>query len=167
MDGTTVCDNCIRKTGGCCTNINLVIHETEIKPFKDAKEKKLIPATQILERISGNGNLFLYQTNGERCVFLTSSNTCSIYDRRPTVCSMYPIVWKKTAINPTNLFIDLLCPLTHSMPIKDLYKPSTDIKKKKMIKEIGSLVFDSDASSYLNISDIKRSSDVLDEMYQD
>lgn len=165
MKGKTVCANCIQKTGGCCTSINLIIHETEIKPFENAKKKKLLPPTHVLERISDKSNLYSYQTNGERCIFLTSTNTCSIYDQRPTVCNMYPIVWKKTAINPTNLFIDLLCPLAHSMPIRDIYKTSTEMNRKKMMKEIGPLVFDSSTSSYLNISDIKNSSKVLDEIY--
>ncbi len=167
MENKNICNECIIKTGGCCTNANLIIHSSEINPFLEAKTKDVIPPTQSLEKLSDEKDLYFYQTNGERCIFLSSSNACLIYDTRPTICKMYPILWNKTALDPTNIFIDLLCPLAHSVPISDIYKTSRDINIKKMIKKIGPLVFDHTASTYLNINDIKRSSEAFDEIYSD
>ena len=167
MSENNTCNNCINLTGGCCTNANLIIHKSEIKPFMEAKKTGRLPESQSFEKLDDEDDLYFYQAHGERCLFLSDENNCIIYDQRPTVCKMYPIVWKKSPIDPTTIFIDMLCPLTHSMPIKDFFKANVTIENQKIMKLIGPLIFDQTDSSYLNITDKKRSSDALTKLYDE
>jgi hypothetical protein len=78
---------------------------------------------------------------------------------------MYPIVWKKSSIDPSNVFIDMLCPLTHAVPIREIYKQSKSILNDKMMKNIGPLVFNEHNNGYLNLTDQKSSSEGLAGLY--
>ena len=167
MEHKNICNDCISTTGGCCTGVNIILHESEVKPFLYAKEKHLFSESDNLEELKGQKDLFVYTSGTKRCHFLTESNTCSIYNSRPTICKLYPIVWKKGIIESNDIFIDLLCPLTHVKPILDLYSSSQELENKKLIKKIGSLVFNENDSSFLNITDKKRSSDALSNIYDE
>ena len=61
MKEKNVCSNCIDLTGGCCTNVNLVIHISEAQPFSDAIEKNFFPKDHALESLKDENNLFFYQ----------------------------------------------------------------------------------------------------------
>lgn len=167
MEHKNICNDCISTTGGCCTGVNIILHESEVKPFLHAKKEGLFTESDNLEQFKEQKDLFVYTSGTKRCHFLTDSNTCSIYDSRPTICRLYPIVWKKGIIESSDIFIDLLCPLTHVKPIVDLYASTQNLENQKLIKEIGSLVFNENDSGYLNITDKKRSSDALAKLYKD
>ena len=167
MEEMPVCTNCIRKTGGCCTNVHLIIHSSEITPFLKAKDSGLFTKSHVLEKWNDNKDLYVYTSTDQRCIFLSTNNTCLIYEKRPTICRLYPVVWKTGIIEPFNIYIDLLCPLSHVVPIIDIYKPSKKMINKELMKKIGSLNFDDNDCSYLNITDKKQSSDGLKALYDE
>ena len=165
LEPTNVCYDCINKTGGCCTNVKLIIHKSEISEFLKAKKMNKFSNSDSLEVFDNSGNLYVYSSSHKKCHFLTSNNTCSIYNSRPLICKLYPVVWKKGLIETTDIFIDILCPLSHSVPLMNLYNPVNEIENKKMMKKIGSLEFNQYDSDYVNITDKKRSSEGLTSLY--
>ena len=166
MKEKNVCNNCIISTGGCCTNPNLIIHGSEIGPFLEAKEKHKFPDEHTFDKLQDENDLYFYQANGNRCVFLSDHNSCLIYSRRPTVCKLYPVVWKNGIVESFNIYIDLLCPLTHTIPLVKIHSQSQEMDNQIMIKRIGGLIFDDNDNSYLNITDKKNSSEGLSAIYE-
>lgn len=167
MDEISVCHDCINRTGGCCTNVNLILSKSEIKPFLETKQQGQFSESDSLEKWDSGGELYTYNSGEKKCIFLTEKKTCLIYETRPIICKLYPIVWKKGLIESFETFIDLLCPLTHAKPIIEMYKPTQENNTKKLMKEIGSLEFDQEDCSYLNITDKKRSSEALHDLYEE
>jgi len=43
----------------------------------------------------------LYQVNQNKCPFLLADNTCKIYEKRPTACRMFPLMWSTGPITRT------------------------------------------------------------------
>ncbi len=162
-----ICINCITRTGGCCTDMNLLVDESEAGPFLEAKEKNLLPKNHSFEKLETRKEIFLYQSRGERCMFLSNENTCSIYDKRPSICKLYPIVWKRTSLDPINIYADMLCPLTHAIPIVKLYEQTKKEENQILMKKIGPLDFNDIDYSYLNITEKKDSSSALHDLYEE
>ena len=167
MNEKNICTDCITKTGGCCTDMNLFVDVTEAQPFLEAKEKGLLPDNHSFDKLDNRKDLFIYQSRGERCMFLSTSNACSIYDKRPSICKLYPIVWNKTAVNPINIYADMLCPLTHAVPILKLHEQTKKVENRILMKKIGPLDFNDIDYSYLNITEKRSTSTALDDLYEE
>lgn len=165
MESKTICQKCIEITGGCCTSVNLFIHRTEISPFLERKDTFGLPTDHSLEAWDKNEEIYVYNSSHNQCMFLGSDNLCTIYENRPLVCRMYPFLWKENALNLNEIFIDILCPLAHYRPFKKMYEESNNEKNQQQIENLGTLRFDVDEKNYLNITDIKNSSEILEILY--
>ena len=86
-------------------------------------------------------------------MFLDNGHKCLIYEKRPLICSLYPILWEEQD-GVMNYFADFACPLAHITPVHDLYNWVKEPSKKKLIEILGELEFESNLIQYVNISKI-------------
>ena len=126
-----------------------------------------LPINHSLEVWDKNEEIYIYNSDHKRCMFLGSDNLCMIYESRPLVCRMYPFLWKKNALILTEIFADMLCPLMHFNAIRKMYEESDNEKNRQQIENLGTLNFEIDEKNYLNITDIKNSSDILEILYNE
>ena len=71
---------------------------------------------------------------------------------------MYPILWTREE----RYFIDLSCPLAHTIPLKDILTWSEDPRNKNQIKNMSQLDFNINKRQYAHISQLKESFSVLE-----
>ena len=163
------CKDCISQTGGCCVNVRLFLTEEDIIPFTEVIDKGFLPENHTFEIWSDNGlngeKTYVYNSKREPCVFLQADQTCAIYDNRPGVCRLYPVLWNKDQEDPFSIFIDLLCPLAHTKPLFDIYDYALDPRNIDHMRKIGPLNFDPGDTNSINITDKKRYFDGLKNLY--
>ena len=158
MAKKNVCQSCISHSGGCCVDVRFSVHMKEAKPFIDLKNYDKLPDGHKFYMEKGEKDTYIYSSGGNRCVFLTDKNTCGIYDQRPLICRMYPILWKPN----DNYYVDLACPLTHLVPLKDISEwPSKPINKE-ILNQINELDFDGRNRQYINLKTIREMNDALE-----
>lgn len=158
MIAENICPACIKHSGGCCTSVCLIIHKSELLPFIEAKKNNQFPDSHTLEPWDEDNNLFAYKSAEEPCVFLGNDKRCLIYPDRPLICRMYPILWTREE----RYFIDLSCPLAHTIPLKDILTWSEDPRNKNQIKNMSQLDFNINKRQYAHISQLKESFSVLE-----
>ena len=157
MAKKNVCSECINHSGGCCVGVRFNIHANESKIFLEARESGQMPASHKLEN-DKDDNTYLYDSgDGSRCTFLGENNQCTIYHERPLICRLYPILWKKD-----NYFIDLICPLVHVVPLRDIATWPESQRNKKSLVDIPELDFDGRNRQYVNLKTILGMNDALE-----
>ena len=146
-----VCQECIKHSGGCCTNVNFCIHKSEASPFLEYISTKGLPLGHKFEKFGENSDLFLYNSSDNPCIFLDENHRCQIYDHRPLICRVFPVLWT----NPDNFFIDMSCPLTNIIPLRNIANWIDDPRNKEQIELMKKLDFKSRQKRYLPISGLK------------
>ena len=156
MAKKNVCSECINHSGGCCVGVRFNVHEKEIQPFLEAQKSGKLPLNHKLVQDKDDKTTYLYDSgNGGRCMFLGDKNQCTIYDKRPLICRLYPILWKKD-----NYFVDLICPLVHALPLRDIATwPS---KNTESLKDMPELDFDGRSRQYINLKTLFGMNDALE-----
>lgn len=157
MAKKNVCNECINHSGGCCVGVRFNVHKNEVKPFLEAKQSGKMPINHKLE-FDKDDNTYLYDSgDGERCIFLGKNNQCTIYDQRPLICRLYPILWKKD-----NYFVDLICPLVHVVPLREIATWPEKNQNKKSLPDIPELDFDGRNRQYINLKTLLSMNDTLE-----
>lgn len=155
----SICQSCIEKTGGCCTNVTFTISEKEIAPFFE-KQKSGLPEGHsiVLNDDDDDVKTYNYDSNGEACMFLDADNKCSIYDKRPLICRTYPVNWgiEKKKIT---FYLDFECVLSHHIPVNTFYKKVADPRIQQQYHELGDMEFDPELARYVDISTLYKVSD--------
>ncbi|MCY3410669.1 MAG: YkgJ family cysteine cluster protein [Candidatus Heimdallarchaeota archaeon] len=158
---TSICNDCINISGGCCTEVNFTISSKEIAPFVEA-EKNGFPDghTLTLNHDGEDIQTYDYDSGDDRCVFLGMDNRCMIYERRPIICQTYPINWRIKRKKIT-FHLDFVCVLSHSEPIKKFYQQTTDPKIVDQCIELGDMDFNAKESRYINLSKLSQEADPM------
>jgi len=154
MATKNVCSECIKHSGGCCVSVRFNVHVREVQPFLEAQKNGKISDKQKLVQDKSDKAQYLYDSGDERCVFLNDFNSCSIYDKRPLICRMYPILWKKD-----NHFVDLICPLVHLVPLREI--ATWPDKNKESLVFMDELEFDGRSRQYINLKTLNSMNDAL------
>ena len=147
-----ICNTCINADGGCCKDVILNIHISEIKPFEEQFSSGKAPENHSLEVDLFHPDHYLYNSAKESCMFLGKERACTIYERRPLICRMYPLKWQ----NKNNFHIDLSCPLAHSVPFQEIMKWSNDPRNEVLIKILDSENFNSQSNHYASVTKLKK-----------
>ncbi|MCC6034902.1 MAG: YkgJ family cysteine cluster protein [Desulfurococcaceae archaeon] len=98
-----------KKCAKCCFNTEMILTLSDItrlesKGYRGFYEKR-------------SGFYRLINING-RCVFLSPSNLCLIYEDRPLGCRAYPLIYDEAR----GVIVDSECPLRSEISCEDLYK---------------------------------------------
>lgn len=113
-----VCYDCGAK---CCQSVILPINKEEpaAEIFLDKyAEDELPEGHQMWDDEDTRENNWRYESNREPCMFLDQEKLiCLIENKKPVICKTYPLKWK----NAFNYFISLRCPLTHHIPLKEIF----------------------------------------------
>ena len=154
----SVCQECIKHSGGCCTAVKLSIHSSELNVFLEYIMKNSLPEGHILDVIDEEKDVYQYSSGEDRCVFLDKNNQCQIYSNRPFICRMYPIMWKAKE----NLFLDMTCPLLYVIPIRDIVDWVNEPRNQEQLKIIDDLNFLTQSNKYLSFTSLKNDYPVLE-----
>lgn len=146
-----LCHQCIKQTGGCCTDVEFSIHVDEAEPFLKAFENAIAPEGHILEKDKSDPEVYEYSSNEEPCMFLDDNNRCSIYERRPTICRTYPILWAENK-GIMNHYLDCSCPLAQRVSLQEIRSWVLQLPKPEIIEKIGELDVDIKDPSYINLT---------------
>ncbi len=100
------CDLC----GRCCTrefNDHVFLLEKDVSVIRDIDPDGLEPAPYP-EYCDQNGNFYvsgyaLRVKEDGSCIFLNENNKCRIYNKRPSICSLYPYMLNREADDDGNL----------------------------------------------------------------
>jgi Fe-S-cluster containining protein len=160
-----ICDECIKETGGCCTAVEISLHIDELEVFKNRFANNP-PKGHTLEIHDDETDVYLYSSQDDPCMFLNSENKCSIYEKRPLICRMYPIMWEGE--DNLNYFADFACPLAHMIPTREMNLWQQDPRNKGYIEKMGELDFTSTEPQYVNLTVITEEVDppyLLDHTY--
>ena len=157
MAKKNICSECINHSGGCCVGVRFNVHENEIGPFLKAQNSGKMPSSHKLV-YDKDDSTYLYDSgNNNRCMFLGVNNQCQIYDKRPLICRLYPILWKKD-----NYFIDLICPLVHTIPLRDIATWPETTMNRASLKDMPELDFDGRSRQYINLKTLFGMNDTLE-----
>lgn len=139
---SNICFKCYKAGNSCCDSVKLGIlyDEPAYKHFIKAETDKLFPKGHNLrQRYDGKDrndkdtwdeDAVLYDSNREFCHFFDKETAkCGIYDDRPMICKVFPNVWQ----NQETIFISLTCPISHTIPLKDI-KDWTEPYKDQIAK---------------------------------
>ncbi|OLS23436.1 MAG: hypothetical protein HeimC2_26400 [Candidatus Heimdallarchaeota archaeon LC_2] len=149
----SVCQRCIKLTGGCCEKVTFALLENEYSMFKQRFDNGTAPKNHTLEIHDEEEKIYQYSSNKERCMYLGNDNNCSIYDVRPTICRTYPILWQEPEDNDElQYFLDIACPLTYRVPYRDFLGWIEAYQDK--ITEMGELDFEMTDSQYVNLTSL-------------
>lgn len=154
----SVCSACIDISGGCCVGVRFNIHIDEITKWLEKEKNGGYPLNHVFKIDKDDKDQYIYDSQGERCVHLNENNICSIYEDRPLMCRMYPILWKKRE----NYFVDMICPLVHFIPLRDIATWPEDPKNKKMMKNMDELEFDGRSRQYINLKTLREMNEALE-----
>lgn len=157
-----VCSECINKDGGCCVGVNFNIHKSEVLPFLEIEKNGGYSDKHTFYRDKDDKDQYYYNSRKERCVHLNDDNICIIYSERPLMCRMYPILWKKD-----NIYIDMICPLTHFLPLRNIAFWPNDPKNKAQLIHMEELDFDGRSRQYINLKSLKAMNDALAPIIED
>ncbi|MHA2089372.1 MAG: YkgJ family cysteine cluster protein [Candidatus Kariarchaeaceae archaeon] len=146
-----ICTACINDSGGCCTEVEISIHIDELAPFKERFDAGSAPAGHTLEIHDDDTKVYLYTSQEDSCMFLNEDTTCGIYEKRPLICRMYPVMWEEKK-KTMNFFGDFACPLAHMIPVRDLASWSWNTKNKGYVDKMGELDFESSEPQYVNLT---------------
>lgn len=150
-----VCSACISHSGGCCVGVRYNVHEKEIKPFLEAQKSGKLPSGHKIV-YDKTDKTYLYDSgDGNRCMFLGERNQCTIYNERPLICRLYPILWKKD-----NYFVDLICPLVHAITLREI--ATWPAKNSDSLKDMPELDFDGRSRQYINLKTLFDMNDALE-----
>ena len=163
MTTETICQQCIRHSGGCCTSVCLTIHKSEIQPFIEAEKKNNFPEGHTLEPWDEEKDLFVYKSAEDPCLFLGEDKQCTIYPNRPLICRMYPILWTREE----SFFVDLSCPYAHTIPLKEILTWPNEQKNHEQLKNMSQLEFNINKKQYAPISRLKENFTVLELLDKD
>lgn len=153
-----ICSECIKHSGGCCVGVRFNVHAKEIKPFLEAQQSGLMPKSHKLTQDKDDKDSYLYDSGSHvPCVFLGANNQCQIYNERPLICRLYPILWKKD-----NYFVDLICPLVHVVPLRDIATWPEKSKNKEGLIDMPELDFDGRSRQYINLKTLLGMNDALE-----
>lgn len=157
MEKQTTCQKCIRENGGCCSDVRFSVHLSEAKPFIQYFENEN-PKNHKLKLTKGDPEFYVYDSGNEDCIFLNDQKLCSIYADRPLMCRLYPLMWKEDK----KFYIDLLCPLTHVIPLQKIYNWKNDPKNKRQLSQMEELYFDARERQYVNIKSLIQQNSALE-----
>ena len=152
MPRKDICQKCININGGCCTNVKLLIHGSEIDAFRERYNTNTLPLEHEFEVVDKERDLYLYDSGGERCMFLNADNICSIYEQRPLICRLYPLKWQTME----NYHIDLSCPLAHLIPLNEIAHWRDEDKNTHLLTKMVPLHFNSKSKDFANITNLKK-----------
>lgn len=130
------CAKCIEIAGGCCTDQAITIQEDKAQPFLDVFAKKQ-PKGHTLE-YDKRDHTYEYRSKGP-CIFLGKDKSCQIYDQRPLICQMYPILWEG---KPLKFYLDKNCMLVHKILPEEFRKWVGKKETYLEIELLGELDFD-------------------------
>ena len=147
----STCQKCIAEDGGCCTNVVITLHESEAEPFFERLHSKNLPDGHIFSQDYVDADLWEYNSNEEACMFLGKDNNCSIYDKRPTICRTYPVMWTKRRYQ-MNYYVDSSCPLSKEVTVKELVNWMEHLPHPELMKKIGDLDFNTRDRDYVNLT---------------
>lgn len=118
-----ICQKCYDSRGGCCSSVVIPINKNEPAAalFLEKFKEDSLPEDHKLWDDENNfddmRNSWIYNSNKESCMFLDQENgSCKIHDNKPVICKTYPLKWR----NQHTFLISMGCPLSHSIPIKDI-----------------------------------------------
>ena len=152
----TVCSECINIDGGCCVGVKFNVHISEASRFIEVEKNGGIPSNHTFKIDEDDKEQYVYDSDKDRCVHLDENNACSIYEDRPLICSLYPILWKKK-----NYFIDMICPLVHFIPLRDIAMWPDEPKNIEIMKYMDELDFDGRSRQYINLKTLHEMNDAL------
>lgn len=150
-----VCQACLAHSGGCCVDVRFSFHDSEAQPFVERQDQDSLPYLHKL--IKESDGSYTYDSGGDLCMFLDEEYRCTIYDQRPLICRLYPVLWKKGV-----LAVDFTCPLSHLVPLREMLKWLESPANKKQINLMPELDFDLRARRYVNIITLREDNDVLE-----
>ena len=149
MENNSICQKCIATNGGCCVDVTFSIHISELDPFlKFETENGGLPSGHSLKTTKEEPEFYTYDSGEKKCMFLGEDLKCSIYAKRPLMCRLYPILWRK----PDIVYIDMLCPLSHVIPLHEIANWVNSPQNKKQMSNMDDLDFDARNRQYLNIN---------------
>ena len=151
-----MCSYCISKTGGCCTGVELALLPDEIPLFQKRFDDGTAPEGHTLELYEEETKTFLYKAGtGKACMYLAEDNSCSVYDERPGICRAYPLMWVESEYEGEDFtyFLDMACPLTHTIPLATIANWIELPLLKEKITSLGELDFDVKDEQYLNLTE--------------
>jgi len=100
-----------KKCGTCCKNLLEDIDGNEAGLLLTVKERKFFPSKMISPRFAIGtrkpDKTILYQLNVKNCPFITESNECRMYDKRPLICRQFP--YKSEG------YVSAKCPTFHNV----------------------------------------------------
>ncbi|MFX1513448.1 MAG: YkgJ family cysteine cluster protein [Promethearchaeota archaeon] len=156
----SICQKCIGTTGGCCIDARFTIHISELEPFKRVFESDSSSIKEHkLEKYDGE-EVFLYDSQGKPCVFLSKEGECTIYEDRPLTCRLYPLLWKERS-----RYIDFACPLAHIIPVKEIMGWLEEKENEEQIRNMEALDFNERLAQYLSFSHVRKISECLELVY--
>ncbi len=152
----------MKSTGGCCTDTRFSIHISELEPFKKAFEQNpSISKGHKLEKFDGD-EVYLYDSKNNPCIFLNMEKRCSIYEKRPLTCRLYPILWKERS-----KYIDFACPISHTVPLREIMQWLEKKENKAQLKKMEALDFNERLAQYISISHVIKISECLEFIYNE
>ena len=154
----SVCSECIKVSGGCCVGVRFNVHVDEAKAFIEVEKNGGFPPNHKFILDKDDKEQYLYESGDEKCIHLDENNNCGIYNERPLICRMYPILWKKEE----NYYVDMICPLVHFIPLRDIALWPEDPQNQKMMKHMDELDFDGRSRQYINLKTLRGMNDALD-----
>ena len=159
MENKSICQKCIATNGGCCVDVTFSIHTSEIDPFLkfEIENGGFLPSGHTLKPTKEEPEFHTYDSGGKKCMFLGDDLQCSIYDKRPLMCRLYPILWRK----PDKIYIDMLCPLTHVIPLRDIADWVKLPKNQEQLGNMDDLDFVGRSRQYLSINALKEDNSAL------
>ena len=159
LENNSICQKCIATNGGCCVDVTFSIHKSELDPFLkfEIENGGFLPSGHSLKTTKEEPEFYTYESGEKKCMFLGEDLKCSIYDKRPLMCRLYPILWRK----PDLVYIDMLCPLTHVIPLREIAEWINSPANQKQILLMNDLDFDARSRQYLNINSLREENSAL------
>lgn len=119
--------------------------------FRKRFDDKTAPNKHTLTLHDDDNDIFEYSSASDPCMFLSKDLECTIYEKRPLICRMYPILWQeKRRSEDMDYFVDYACPLAHRLPVRDFFNWIHEYEK--LVMEMGELDFNYKMGNYVNIS---------------
>lgn len=162
-----VCHECISASGGCCVDVRLYMLNKEISPFIKAKKLGDMPPGHSITKWGVDGPLWVYDSGKGRCMFLDENNNCISYSSRPSICRLFPVKWHYTKQNEVGIYIDLLCPVAHVVPLKEIYTWAQEPRNRRYIEAVGPQDFDRKDKEFVNITGQIHKDKVIKRLYSD
>jgi Fe-S-cluster containining protein len=154
LENKPVCSECIKTTGGCCVEVEFSIHKSEVTIFLAKQRNGELPSGHSL-KFDDSDDTYTYSSGEGRCTFLSDENKCSIYETRPLMCRMYPVLWQQRK-KMLSYYLDMSCPLAHRMPLREFISWPNRNENNRQISQMNDLDFNHKDEQYISLTVISQ-----------